>query len=58
MKLQEIMEDIENTCRTCEECTPSCAANIMKACIEREIRHENLLQLLSPESGVPKIIAT
>jgi hypothetical protein len=58
MKLQEIIKDIENTCRTCEDCTPSCAANIMKACIESEIRHENLLQLLSPENGAPKIIET
>jgi hypothetical protein len=58
MKLQEIMEDIENTCRTCKECFPSCAANIMKCCIEREIRHEDLLQSLSPEDGVLKIIET
>ena len=58
MKLHEIMEEIENTCRTCKDCTPSCAANIMKACIEGEIRHENLLQLLSPENGVLKIIET
>jgi len=58
MKLHEIMEEIENTCRTCEDCTPSCAARIMKACIEREISHENLLQLFSPENGVPKIIET
>jgi hypothetical protein len=58
MKLHEIMEDIENTCRTCEDCTLSCAANIMKACIEDEIRHEKLLKSLSPENGAPKIIET
>ena len=58
MKLQEIMQDIENTCRTCKECEPSCAANIMKDCIESEIRHENLLQLLSSGNGTPKIIET
>lgn len=57
MKLQDIMDDIENTCRTCTECTPSCAARIMKTCIEREIRHEDLLQSLSL-TGILKIIET
>lgn len=54
MKLQDIIDDIDSTCSTCEECSPSCAAYIMKVCIEGEIENEDLLQSLSPE--VVKII--
>jgi len=58
VKLKEIIEDIENTCRTCDACTPSCAANIMKVCIERELMHESLLEVLSAGSGAAKIVET
>ena len=42
MTLQDILKDIEMTCRSCDTCDPSCVGSIMKECIRSEIENEKL----------------
>ena len=36
MNLNKLLEQIKETCISCEDCDPCCTRNILKKCIENE----------------------
>jgi hypothetical protein len=44
MKLQELLDDIEEVCKTCDACHHSCAGFVMKGCIQSEMDCPDLVQ--------------
>jgi len=36
VKLEKLLEDINEACNSCKECEPCCTWNVLKKCIENE----------------------
>ena len=45
MKLKELIDDVEEICKTCETCDPSCTGYTIKNRIRIEMETEEVLQI-------------